>query len=148
MIKELADVIVRPLLIPFEQSCQLGEVPKSRGRQTSLFRKSRKEDPGKYMTVSLTLIPGKVMMQLIPETIPRHVTDKKANRSSQHGFTKVKSCLTNSITFYNEIYSSVDDRRPTDIVHLDLSKALTVSSVISPYTEEAEEVWVGWLNSG
>lgn len=34
------------------------------------------------MTVSLTMIPGKAMMQLILETIPRHVTDKEVTRKS------------------------------------------------------------------
>lgn len=44
-------------------------------------------------------------------------------RSSQHGFTKGKSCLNNSITFYNEIYSLADEGRAMDIVYLDFSKA-------------------------
>lgn len=50
-----------------------------------MFRKD-KEDAGYYRPVSLTLIPGKVVEQLMLETISRH-RKKKIIRSCQHGFT-------------------------------------------------------------
>jgi len=62
---------------------------------TTIFKNGRKEDPGNYRLVSLTFMPGKVMEQLILETISRYVKGKKVIRSSEHGFTKGKSCLTN-----------------------------------------------------
>lgn len=53
-------------------------------------------------------------------------------RNSQHSFTKVKSCLTNVITFYNELIDVVDKRRKVGIVNLDFSKAFdTLSSLLS-----------------
>jgi len=62
----------------------------------SLFRKGKKDDPG-----PVTSILGKVMQQLILETVLRHVKDKKVIGSSEHRFTKRKSCLTDLIAFYN-----------------------------------------------
>ncbi|KAK4806687.1 hypothetical protein QYF61_027688 [Mycteria americana] len=44
-----------------------------------------------YRPVSLTLIPGNMMEQLILATISKHMNSKKIIRSSQHGFTKGKS---------------------------------------------------------
>ena len=70
---------------------------------TPIFKKGR-EDPGNYTLVSLTSVLGKVMEQLVPET--RHMKDKKVIRSSQHDFTKGKSCLTNLTTFYDEMTDS------------------------------------------
>ena len=58
-----------------------------------------KEDPGNYRLVSLTLIPANLMEQLTLETISRHMKDKKVISSSQHGFAKGKSGLTNLINF-------------------------------------------------
>jgi len=58
------------------------------GLRPGSFKKSKKEDPGNYRSVSLTSIPGKVMEQLILEVIMKQVEEKKVIRSSQHGFTK------------------------------------------------------------
>lgn len=73
--------------------------------------------------VSFTLVPGKVIEQLIMETTSKHMKGKKAVRKGQHVFMKGKSCLTNLITFYNEVTSLVDFIRAVDVVYLDLSKA-------------------------
>ena len=63
------------------------------------FKKGKKEDPGNYRPVRLTSIPGKVMEQLILEDIIKQVEEKKVIRSSQHGFTRGKSCLNNLLAF-------------------------------------------------
>lgn len=69
---------------------------------TSIFKKSKKEDPGNYRLASLTLIPGTAMEQLVPETTPRHMEDQKVIGRGQHGFMKRKWCLANLIAFYKD----------------------------------------------
>ena len=83
-----------------------------------ILKKGKKDNPGNYRLVSLTSVSGKVMEQLILETISTHVKDKKVTGSSQHGFTKGKSCLPNLITFYDEISGFVHEGRAVDIVCL------------------------------
>ena len=101
VLRELVDVIVEPLSIIFERSWRTGEVPEDwrEANVTPVFKKGKKEDPGNYRPVSLTSIPGKLMEQLILEAIIKQVEEKKVIRSSQHGFTKGKSCLTTMIAF-------------------------------------------------
>ncbi|PKU40953.1 rna-directed dna polymerase from mobile element jockey- hypothetical protein [Limosa lapponica baueri] len=71
------------------------------------------------------------MEQLIMGVISEHMEEKKAIRSSQHGFTKGKSCLTNLIAFYDGMTGWIDERRVVDVVYLDFSKAFdTVSHSI------------------
>lgn len=60
--------------------------------------------------------------KLILETISG-MWRRKITRSSQHRFTKVKSCLTSLISFYNEMCSLTDEERTADIVLLDFRKA-------------------------
>jgi len=76
-------------------------VPKDwrKANVTPIFKKGKKEDPGNYRPVSLTSIPGKLIEQFILEIIIKQVEEKKVIRSSQHGFTKGKSCLTTMIAF-------------------------------------------------
>jgi len=86
MLRKIIDVIVRPLSVIFELSWRLEEVPEEwmKASTTPVFKKGKKEDSGTYRPVSLTLIPGKVIEQLIRETIYRHMKDRKLIRSSQH----------------------------------------------------------------
>ncbi|KAK4815607.1 hypothetical protein QYF61_004822 [Mycteria americana] len=63
VLRELADIIMRPLLIVFERSGRTGE--------------SKKLEPGNYRLINLTSISGKVMDQLILETISKHTKNRK-----------------------------------------------------------------------
>jgi len=130
VLKELADVISELLSIIFERSWRTGEVPEDwrKASVTPVFKKDEKEDPENYSLVSLTSILGKMMEQLILDVIVKQVEEKKVIRSSQHGFPKRKSCLTNLIAFYDGMTVWVDDGRPVDVVYLDFSKAFDMDS--------------------
>ncbi|PKU48937.1 rna-directed dna polymerase from mobile element jockey- hypothetical protein [Limosa lapponica baueri] len=94
-------------------------------------KRGKKEDPGNYRLVSLISTPGKMMERLILDIISKHMEEKKAIRSSKHGFTKVKSCLTKQIAFYDGMTGWIDEGRAVDVVYLDFSMAFdTVSHSI------------------
>ncbi|CAM4567275.1 unnamed protein product [Lepidochelys kempii] len=133
VLKELVDVIAEPLAIIFENSWQSEEVPDDwkKANVVPIFKKGEKKDPGNYRPVSLTSVPGKIMEQVLKQSILKHLEERKVIRNSQHGFTKGKACLTNLIAFYDEIAGSVDEGKAVDMLFLDFSKAFhTVSHSI------------------
>ncbi|KGL83727.1 RNA-directed DNA polymerase from mobile element jockey, partial [Tinamus guttatus] len=79
VLRELADVIAKPLSIIFERSRRMGEVPEDwkKANVTPVFKKGKKEDPGNYRPVSLTSVPRKVMERVILAVVSGHKEDKK-----------------------------------------------------------------------
>ncbi|CAM4580797.1 unnamed protein product [Caretta caretta] len=149
VLKELVDVIAEPLAIIFENSWRSGEVPDDwkKANVVPIFKKGKEEDPGNYRPVSLTSVPGKIMEQVLKESILKHLEERKVIRNSQHGFT----CLTHLIAFYDEITGSVDEGKAVDVLFLDFSKAFdTVSDSIlaSKLKKYGLDEWtIRWIES-
>jgi len=68
------------------------------------------------------------MEQITLEVIIKQIEEKKVIKSSQQGFAKGKSCLTNLIAFYDGMTGCVDEGTAVDVVYLDFSKAFDTVS--------------------
>lgn len=72
----------------------------------------------------LISVSRKIMEQILLETVLRHVENCEVIGDSHHGFTKGKMCLTYFMAFYSWMRAQVDKEEVTDIICLDLHKAL------------------------
>ena len=86
VLRELVEVLTKPLSIIYQQSWLTGEVPVDwrLANLTPVYKKGRKEDLGNYRPVSLTSVPGKVMEQIILSAIAWQVQDNRVKNPGDH----------------------------------------------------------------
>ena len=65
----------------------------------------------------------KLLERLIKDHMVDFLIKHKLLNSSQHGFLKARSCLTNMLCFLEEITKWIDVGSPVDIIYLDFQKA-------------------------
>ena len=117
--------ISTPLANFFNLSLEKGIVPSEwkEANITPLFKKGSRNKPENYRSVSLTSVVGKLLETLIRDHMVEFLVKHKLINTSQHGFLKARSCLTNLLCFLEEITKWVDDGSPVDVVYLDFQKA-------------------------
>ena len=71
-------------------------------------------DKNKHRPVSLTSIVGKLLKSIIRDQV-KFLDETKLIYSSQHVFTKGKSCITNLIEFFDRIFELYDKSDSFDI---------------------------------
>ena len=125
MLKDHSSSLSRALSIIFNTSIQTGEIPNDwkLANVAPIHKKGPKGDVQNYRPISLTSIPCKIMESIIKDEIIDHLLSKKILKTSQHGFMKDKSTVTNLLEFFEKITNFVDEGDPVDVIYLDFSKA-------------------------
>jgi len=107
--------------------------------------------PPPFLRKRKNLGTSSLMEQLILDIITKQLEVKKIIRSSQHGFMKGKSYLTNMVAFHYVMTSWVDEGRAVNVVYLDLRKSFdTVShnTIISKFKKCGIGEWtLRWVEN-
>lgn len=115
-LNNLASSISYPLHVIFTQSFRDGIVPTDweLANVTALFKKYHKDQASKYHPVGLTSQVCKVMESLIRDSIMDHLIKHSLITKSQHGFTQGQSCLSNLLSFLENITQGLDQGYPME----------------------------------
>ena len=125
LLKEIVEQISTPLSKLFNLSLEEGIVPSEwkEANITPLFKKGSRNKPENYIPMSLISVICKLLETLIIDHMVEFLVKHNLINTSQHGFLKAWSCLTNLLCFFEEITKWVDDGSPVDVVYLDFQKA-------------------------
>ena len=125
ILKEVKEIICKPLCIIFNLSLRSGKVVKGwkLANVTPLFKKGVKSNPGNYRPISLTSVVCKLMESILKHKIVEFLEENNIIKDSQHGFRNKRSCLTNLLDFLYDVYEMYEEGRAVDIIYLDFQKA-------------------------
>ena len=125
LLMETVEQISIPLARVFNLSLKEGVVPFEwkEANIIPLFKKGSRNKSENYRPVSLTSMICKLLERLIKDHMVDFLVKHKLLNSSQHGFLKARSCLTNMLCFLEEITKWIDVGSPVDIIYLNFQKA-------------------------
>ena len=125
LLMETVEQISIPLARVFNLSLKEGVVPFEwkEANIIPLFKKGSRNKSENYRPVSLTSVICKLLERLIKDHMVDFLVKHKLLNSSQHGFLKARSCLTNMLCFLEETTKWIDVGSPVDIIYLDFQKA-------------------------
>ena len=125
ILKEAKNELVKPLSILFNKSLTTHKVPDDwkLANVTPIFKKGDKSQPKNYRPISLTSVVGKLMETVLRDKIVTFLENNNLIKDSQHGFRNKRSCLTNLLDFFHDVYNLYDNTRAVDIIYLDFQKA-------------------------
>ena len=105
LLKECFEHISTPLAKLFNLSLEEGIVPSewNEANITPLFKKGSRNKPENYRPVRLTSVVCKLLETLIRDHMVEFLVKHKLINTSQHGFLKARSCVTNLLCFFEEI---------------------------------------------
>lgn len=131
IMRELAEALTVLLSIISHQSWLTREVAGhwKVANVKPIHKTRQKEDPGNYRPFSLTSVPDRVMEQFILSAITQHKQDNQGIRPSQHRLKKGRPCLTNLMSFNDQVTCLVDEGKAVGITYLDFSKAFEMSPI-------------------
>jgi hypothetical protein len=125
ILKELAPEIAPTLTTIFNKSINSGEVPTDwrNAHVTPIYKKGSRYDASNYRPISLTCISCKLLEHIIVSSLMKHSTTHNILHPNQHGFRQQRSCETQLIEFTTDIANNLRDRKQTDVLVMDFSKA-------------------------
>ena len=121
----MAEKIADPLAAIFNASLNTGVLPADwrEAVVSPIFKHGDRDMPDNYRPVSLTSVPCKVLERILRRKVCDHLTQNKLINTQQHGFLPRHSCLSNLLSFLDEVADRLDRGDPVEVLYFDFRKA-------------------------
>ena len=126
VLRKLASVLTRPLIVLFQQSIFSGRIPDPwrTAKVVPLFKgKGHRSDPNAYRPISLTSVVSKTLERLVVSQAQLFLDNNHFLSESQHGFRAGRSTTTNLIACDSRIASILNSGNQADLFLLDFARA-------------------------
>jgi len=88
-----------------------------------IFKNGNTHKAENYRPVSLMCQMSKIFETIVRDALVQYLESHKLIMESQHGFRNGRSCLTNILTFLDEVVECVDSGEEMDVIYMDFAKA-------------------------
>ena len=125
VLKECADVLVKPLGLMWRESLRLKKVPEyyKLGLVTPLYKKGDRSSPKNYRPVTLTSHVIKMFERVFRAHMVAFFEKNGLFSKKQHGFRAGRSCLTQLLGHIDWVLKALCGESDVDTVYLDYSRA-------------------------
>ena len=125
LLKRCATSLCVPIHLLWSESMSSGIVPSfyKTWFVSPLFKKDSRCEPSNYMPVTLTSHIVKVYGRVVRKHIVHYLETNNLLTDKQHGFRSNRSCLTQMLDHFDDIYEGFTRGEDTDSIYLDYAKA-------------------------
>lgn len=125
ILKDCKDVLSYPLYIMWKKSVDSGEIPYlcKKSFIVPIHKKGDRDKPGNYRPISLTSQLIKLFERILKKHLVNHLESNSLIGNFQHGFRKGRSCLTQLLDHYTEIFNNINSGNNVDVIYLDFARA-------------------------
>ena len=125
LLKRCATSLCVPIHLLWSESMSSGIVPSfyKTGFVSPLFKKGSRCEPSNYRPVTLTSHIVKVYERVVRKHMVHYLETNNLLTDKQHGFRSNRSCLTQMLDHFDDIYEGFTRGEDTDSIYLDYAKA-------------------------
>ena len=125
LLKQCKLELCKPINLIWSESFQSGVVPKfyKASYVTPIYKKGSRAIAVNYRPVSLTSHVMKIYERILRKKIVSFLEANRILCPNQHGFRSGRSCLTQMLSHFDDVLSSLTNNADTDAIYLDYAKA-------------------------
>ena len=126
LIKALGNSLAKPLMLLFNKSLSLGQVPSDwkMSNISAIFKgKGDSSDPTNYRPISITSCIGKMLEKIIFKYLYNYLETNQLITNFQSGFRPKDSTVNQLLEIYHKIIESLDKQKEIKFIFCDISKA-------------------------